>query len=100
MHFLFQSSLKFHPDKNPGASEIYRTIQVAYTILSDPEKRTAYDVAYQARRQRERIEQSMSEEKKRLRMQIRTEQERLAENKRTKEMEEQRKRDDVCPESL
>ncbi|QEG00071.1 Curved DNA-binding protein [Stieleria maiorica] len=38
-------ALKFHPDKNPGkdAQEKFKRIQEAYDVLSDDEKRAAYD---------------------------------------------------------
>lgn len=38
-------ALKYHPDKNPGkdAQERFKRIQEAYDVLSDEEKRAAYD---------------------------------------------------------
>ena len=41
-------SVKYHPDKNPGdeeAGNYYRQINRAYEVLSDDEKRNAYDQA-------------------------------------------------------
>ncbi|XP_008070740.1 dnaJ homolog subfamily C member 5G [Carlito syrichta] len=39
-------ALKYHPDKNPGdlqAAEIFKEINTAHVILSDPKKRKIYD---------------------------------------------------------
>ena len=39
-------AMKYHPDRNPGdkaAEEKFKEVQYAYAILSDREKKTAYD---------------------------------------------------------
>uniref|UniRef100_A0A0N4ZPL6 J domain-containing protein n=1 Tax=Parastrongyloides trichosuri TaxID=131310 RepID=A0A0N4ZPL6_PARTI len=41
-------ALKFHPDRNPNdvhAQEMFKEISVAYSILSDPNRRRQYDIS-------------------------------------------------------
>ena len=37
-------SLKHHPDRKGGDSEMFKKINEAYEILSDPQKKRQYDV--------------------------------------------------------
>src|SRR4051794_3997125 len=45
-------ALQYHPDRNsnPSAERIMRSLNEAYEVLSDPERRRAYDAALSRRR--------------------------------------------------
>jgi len=53
IHRVFRlMAQRFHPDNGEtGNAETFRTIMEAYQVLSDPEKRAAYDVSLNAERQ-------------------------------------------------
>ena len=42
-HKYKKLAIKYHPDRNPNAREKFKEINVAYDILSDDDKRAAYD---------------------------------------------------------
>ena len=37
-------ALKWHPDKNNGNDEMFKKINEAYSVLSDPVKKRKYDI--------------------------------------------------------
>jgi curved DNA-binding protein len=38
-----KKSMEFHPDKNPNGEEMFKKINEAYSVLSDPDKKMHYD---------------------------------------------------------
>ena len=40
-----RNALRYHPDRNgsPGAADIFKTVNAAYQVLGDPERRRRYD---------------------------------------------------------
>ncbi len=42
-----QLAKKYHPDKNRSAGDIFKRISEAYTVLSDPEKRSEYNLKWE-----------------------------------------------------
>ena len=49
-------AIKYHPDKNKDTEEKFKTINFAYSILSDPDKRRIYDINGQIEHSAEIIE--------------------------------------------
>ena len=58
--------LKVHPDKNndPQADEAFKKLQVAFEVLSDPERRKGYDndLLKENPQQQQSIEEAKAEE--------------------------------------
>jgi len=84
---------KLHPDKNPDdplAGQRFHALQQAYTVLSDPEARAAFDALIQARLQRKRKLSTMDAQRRNLKQSL-EERENAAKRQRAEELDAQRR---------